>query len=202
MGPVDSTLADLLIVAENPYGRRDAEKALSKSQDGIATILQSGERVQAIAQMDSFSSELLLVTNLRLLRVKKGKESGAPVPLREVAETSIRPIDRRDRRGLHYLVVVETHTSKQYAEHDQRRFHPDHFFMVEFNGPRDAQALCGIVDMLMERTSRPMAASPLAPEPTVDDPMTHLEKLAELRDKGILTDEEFSAKKAEILRRV
>ncbi len=31
--------------------------------------------------------------------------------------------------------------------------------------------------------------------------MWQLERLAELRDKGILTDEEFSVKKAEILKR-
>jgi Short C-terminal domain len=43
---------------------------------------------------------------------------------------------------------------------------------------------------------------PLAPQPTGDDPMRQLERLAELHDKGILTDEEFSLKKAEILKRL
>ncbi len=41
----------------------------------------------------------------------------------------------------------------------------------------------------------------MAPQPAGDDPMWQLERLAELRDKGILTDEEFSVKKAEILKR-
>ncbi len=37
-----------------------------------------------------------------------------------------------------------------------------------------------------------------APEPQ-EDPMERLKKLAELRDAGILTEEEFSAEKAKIL---
>jgi len=37
-----------------------------------------------------------------------------------------------------------------------------------------------------------------SPEPT-GDAIAEIEKLAELRDKGILTEEEFSAKKKELL---
>lgn len=37
---------------------------------------------------------------------------------------------------------------------------------------------------------------------SVDDVMATLEKLAELKTKGILTDEEFSAKKAELLKKI
>ena len=40
----------------------------------------------------------------------------------------------------------------------------------------------------------PVAAAP--PEP---DPMEQLEKLAQLHEQGILTDEEFAAQKAKIL---
>lgn len=49
---------------------------------------------------------------------------------------------------------------------------------------------------------------PIAPTPTtavaepVADPIAQLEKLAALRDGGILTEEEFAAKKAEILSRM
>jgi hypothetical protein len=38
-----------------------------------------------------------------------------------------------------------------------------------------------------------------APAPTEDDSVAQLEQLADLHAKGILTDEEFSAKKAQIL---
>lgn len=46
-------------------------------------------------------------------------------------------------------------------------------------------------------------APPPAPAPAAqgsgDDVIAQLEKLGELRDKGILTDEEFAAKKAQLL---
>ena len=38
-----------------------------------------------------------------------------------------------------------------------------------------------------------------APAPAADDSMAQLEQLADLHSKGILTDEEFAAKKAQIL---
>ena len=41
-----------------------------------------------------------------------------------------------------------------------------------------------------------------APAPSSDDVMAMLEKLGELKSKGILTDEEFNAKKADLLKRL
>ncbi len=42
-------------------------------------------------------------------------------------------------------------------------------------------------------------APPAAAPPAADDDMAQLEKLGDLHAKGILTDEEFAAKKAQIL---
>lgn len=42
-------------------------------------------------------------------------------------------------------------------------------------------------------------AAPAPAEPAADDLTAQLEALAKLRDQGILTDEEFAAKKAQIL---
>ena len=41
------------------------------------------------------------------------------------------------------------------------------------------------------------AAEPVAP--AAADPIAQLERLGELRDKGVLTDEEFAAQKAKLL---
>ena len=38
-----------------------------------------------------------------------------------------------------------------------------------------------------------------APEPTMDDTAAQLQELAKLKDQGILTEEEFTAKKKQIL---
>ncbi len=43
------------------------------------------------------------------------------------------------------------------------------------------------------------APAPQAPAPEVDDQFAQLEKLGQLRDQGILTQQEFDAKKAQIL---
>ncbi len=48
-------------------------------------------------------------------------------------------------------------------------------------------------------TGRPLAAT--APEPSSDDRIAKLEKLGELRDAGVLTEDEFQAQKAKILAR-
>lgn len=43
------------------------------------------------------------------------------------------------------------------------------------------------------------AAPQPAPAPAAPDPIAELKELAELKEQGILTEEEFSAKKAQIL---
>lgn len=61
-----------------------------------------------------------------------------------------------------------------------------------------------IVDLVRNRTSTGGAvAAPAAGAPaSTTDPMVQLKQLGELRDAGILSDEEFAAKKAEILARL
>lgn len=44
-----------------------------------------------------------------------------------------------------------------------------------------------------------VAPAPAAPEPQGPDMITQLKQLGELRDQGILTDEEFAVQKAKIL---
>jgi hypothetical protein len=44
------------------------------------------------------------------------------------------------------------------------------------------------------------AAAPVAPEaPAAEDPLLQIQKLGALKDQGLLTEEEFTAKKAQIL---
>ncbi|HMS23870.1 MAG TPA: SHOCT domain-containing protein [Candidatus Saccharibacteria bacterium] len=43
------------------------------------------------------------------------------------------------------------------------------------------------------------AQQPVAQAPSEDDQMAQLEKLGQLHDSGVLTDEEFAAKKKQIL---
>jgi hypothetical protein len=63
-------------------------------------------------------------------------------------------------------------------------------------------------EFTMNPNSPNLSARPTFPEPqamaseTATDPLAQLRQLAELRDAGIVTEEEFAAKKAEILARM
>lgn len=66
-------------------------------------------------------------------------------------------------------------------------------------------AITHLSGLLKDRLPRPTAeaATPPAPTPTVQPDVTvQLTKLAALRDSGILTEDEFAAKKAELLARI
>ncbi len=58
----------------------------------------------------------------------------------------------------------------------------------------------------LQGASAPAAGAAAAPAPVAglqpDEIMATLEKLADLKAKGILTDDEFSAKKAELLKKL
>ncbi len=49
---------------------------------------------------------------------------------------------------------------------------------------------------------QPTGAAPALPMQPVVDPIQQLKQLGELRDAGVLSDEEFAAKKADILSRL
>ena len=50
-----------------------------------------------------------------------------------------------------------------------------------------------------QAAAAPTAAPAPTPAPSTDDSVEQLKKLAELRDQGILTEDEFTAKKKQIL---
>lgn len=64
---------------------------------------------------------------------------------------------------------------------------------------RTVVAFANLVRDAMEARKRPAAPPALTPPPVADDVITHLERLAVLRQGGILTDDEFVAQKARIL---
>jgi hypothetical protein len=60
----------------------------------------------------------------------------------------------------------------------------------------------GKLTVTYQKVAQPVAASPVAATPERIDPVEQIRKLGELRDAGILTQEEFEAKKADLLRRI
>ncbi len=61
-----------------------------------------------------------------------------------------------------------------------------------------------IVDKIRHRLSAPRESAPAPPDPSAStaDPIEQLKRLGELRDAGVVTAEEFEAKKADLLARL
>jgi hypothetical protein len=65
---------------------------------------------------------------------------------------------------------------------------------------RDAQIAADRTEAYNQQVAQPApAAVPVAPTSGGGDMVTQLKELAELRDQGILTEEEFAAQKAKLL---
>jgi membrane protease subunit (stomatin/prohibitin family) len=64
------------------------------------------------------------------------------------------------------------------------------------------QVLAKTLQEGMQGTSAPMAATAAVAPVRPDEVMATLEKLGELKAKGMLTEEEFDAKKAELLKKL
>ncbi len=72
-----------------------------------------------------------------------------------------------------------------------------------YSGTADAamrEAMAGRAAQSVPSTMPGGMPAPAAPAASAQDPATRLKKLAELRDAGVITTDEFDAKKAEILR--
>ena len=63
----------------------------------------------------------------------------------------------------------------------------------------DAQAYQEQQQAAAQQAAAEQAAAQQAPPPPASDPIAELERLAKLKEQGILTDEEFTAAKAKLL---
>lgn len=128
-------------------------------------------------------------TSFLLTGVKAGKDAYEMVPLGQVTSVA----NRKDGM-LYHLVEVQTAGGT-----------------VAFRVSRNdaAQFRQAILDQLQTRANTPVIVqvANTVPEPVsqiaaAPDHVDQLQKLAQLRDAGILTEEEFATKKAEILARM
>jgi putative oligomerization/nucleic acid binding protein len=76
-----------------------------------------------------------------------------------------------------------------------------------FAGRRGTRSKGKVTVTFMKVAVAPAAVAappaPSAPEqPRAPDPLAQIERLSELRDRGVITAEDFEAKKAELLRRL
>lgn len=127
------------------------------------------------------------------------------VPVGSIVDVDVKQSMSQKARGVGTVVV-----------HVQRGTGVEVVSMDDIPNPRDAQRIINetayaakLVIQQNQNTMRyegahPAAATPqpAAAAPAAVDPMAQLRQLGELRDAGILTEEEFASKKAEILSRL
>ena len=136
-------------------------------------------------------------TSLLVTGVKGGKDEHDVVLLKHVTNVS----SRKD--GLmYYAVDVQTSTG---AVVNTVSFRVSRDEVAQFRNSvlsamqqLDAQTNTVVI----QNAAPPTPPAPPAPVATAPDPTTQLQQLAGLRDAGILTEAEFSAKKADILARM
>lgn len=100
-----------------------------------------------------------------------------------------------DIESFEYRHVSSFEQSKNMMGHTVQFFASGNKVSVKWIA--DKEAMAAFVALVREKLSTP--AAPAAPAAPVDDVYDQLRKLGELRDAGILTPEEFDAKKAALL---
>lgn len=198
--PAEATPAEDTVesVAELPAGRPDIAAAVARmgrtlgikrELRSLADRLHEGEAVQDIGRVEYRGHGCMLaVTNRRLLFVREGmvRETVEEIPLRAVTSIGSR---RRVANGVLEVTVAGNREAwpMTSASHTER-------------------VSSTIRRMVHEDADRatfmaPSQQVPIQDQPAVD-PMAQLRQLAELRDAGIISADEFETKKAEMLTRI
>lgn len=157
-------------VAGKVFGRKEIRH--------LANILDPAEQVHAIG-VGSLDNKMGIaaLTDQRLLFLEKslfGSES-----LREFALDAIGALSLSKKMTGETLMITHSGTSAQISSMG--------------HGQGDA------IVQQFRRLKSHAAQQAAAPAQPVSDPIEQLERLAALRDQGILTDEEFQAKKTKLL---
>ena len=154
--------------------------------------LKSGDKVIAFADgyMGKFTGKgkdtphngSLIVTNTQAVFHRKGL-------LGQVLETmplkSITSIERKSTLGFRTIIL---HTS-----HDELTF-------TTMVAKPEEQSLLDAIEL--GRESKPVNTSEPVTPVNDDNPLESLKKLGELKDIGLITEEEFQSKKAELMARI
>jgi hypothetical protein len=192
--PADDTPAS---VEELPAGRPDIAAAVARmgrtmgikrELRSLADRLREGETVEDIGRVEFRGHGCMLaVTSKRLLFVREGmvRETVEEIPLTAITSISSK---RKLANGVLGVTVAGNHEEwpMSNAGHTERV----------------SETIRRVVHDYHETPRSAPAAAPVAAAPSAPDHMGQLRQLAELRDAGIISSDDFEAKKAEILARM
>jgi hypothetical protein len=192
-------------------------EAKSRLYGGLNYVLAEGERVIVII-VGSFR-QAVVGTDRRLLVYKAGNQAGVMFGRKakswNYADVADLRLDIGVKSGV--LTVVPLVLDQEILEygasgHGSVQQSPNAITFASKPGTAVAARVAALLEMVAEAHGHRAAAAPSpvdAPAaPPVDDhgaasdPIEEIRKLGELREAGLVTDEEFLAKKTELLRRI
>jgi hypothetical protein len=174
--------------AENMNEALMLNKIPSRFQKMIDESLRDGEALKVVAsgffrkptvdKTDSFMAGILLVTDQRVIRMFKlwWNESVQGIPISKISSVGT------DKGMLGIVTINVTTANEEMDFRVNKAFAP------------------ALVDAIEEQ--RRMSGGSGTETGQILDPISQIEKLAALHSKGILSDEEFADKKAELLKQI
>lgn len=145
------------------------QKFLRSAADKVKSRLQTGENVLAMSEYEFGGIGLLTVTDVRVISI-----SGASADYFHDTIGSVQSVMRMLTLYVQGKQVNFPHVAKNRIEE-----------------------LTSLISQQIGKAREPQPVAPIA-APSIDI-ASQLEKLASLREKGILTDEEFASQKAKLL---
>jgi len=162
---------------------RQAEEHLEESEQVLGAVLGAYETTRL--GMDAVRNGVLLATDRRV--VMFGKRRGG-----------------FELESFPYEHISSFEQGRTLMGSTIRMFASGNTVEVKYVNDRRAMAeLVSVVKSRMGRSAaQPAAVAPVAPIAGQPDLLDAIRKLGELRDAGLLTDDEFQAKKAQLLARL
>ncbi|MEA2494338.1 MAG: hypothetical protein QOJ29_2249 [Thermoleophilaceae bacterium] len=116
---------------------------MAQNQASIHAMIEAGENLLGVVAYSKLStSYVLVITDRRLLNLKKGKLEGR-LNREDVGRTRIFNLPRSNGR---YLVAIQTHEGMLYADDDPARLEPGRWMSVISDDPKVPQRVSAIID--------------------------------------------------------
>jgi len=188
-------------------------EAKSRLYGGLNRVLEPGEQVLVIVV--GALRQAVVGTDRRLFVYNAGNQAGVMFGRRakswDYADVANLRLDIGAKGGVLTVVpVVPDQEILAYGAsgHGTPQQSPNAITFASKPGTMVAARVHALLQMVADAHEARDAAMPPAPEPTQpaashqSDPFEEIRKLGELRDAGFLTDDEFEAKKAQLLDRI
>lgn len=128
-----------------------------------------------------------------LARLSVGKGSKR-IPLASISAVQLKPAGALVNGFISFSMAGGTERRSKFGSQTTDAVNDENSVIITKKQMPEFEQLRAAVEQAIVERSRPAAAAPAAP-----DAMDQLRKLAELHQAGIVSDEEFAAKKAQLL---